>query len=113
MVTSFSYKGNFIENVLLLLKCVLFLVYSKVATLSNNSTVEFIKVYSSSSVRLDRKVFVKTINFSQRVHSLHLLQLQLQLNVFFCPKNVCLRLCVEKTCICDFSLRPRLIWTPR
>ena len=31
-VTSFSYKGNFIENVLLLLKCVLFLVYSKVAT---------------------------------------------------------------------------------
>ena len=45
-VTSFSYKGNFIENVLLLLKCVLFLVYSycKVTTLSNNSTVEFIKV---------------------------------------------------------------------
>ena len=45
-VTSFSYKGNLIENVLLLLKCVLFFVYSKVATLSNNSTVdhEFIKV---------------------------------------------------------------------
>ena len=34
MVTRFSYKGNFVENVLLLLKCVLFLVYSKVATLS-------------------------------------------------------------------------------
>ena len=32
-VTSLSYKGNFIESVLLLLKCVLFLVYSKVATL--------------------------------------------------------------------------------
>ena len=39
---SFSYKGNFIKNVPLLLKCILFLVYSKVATLSNNSTVEFI-----------------------------------------------------------------------
>ena len=44
MVTSFSCKGNFIENVLLLLKCVLFFVYSKVPTLSNNSTVEFINV---------------------------------------------------------------------
>ena len=44
MVMSFSYKGNFIENVLLLLKCVLFLVYNKVATLSDNSTVEFLKV---------------------------------------------------------------------
>ena len=42
--TSFNYKGNFRENVLLLLKCVLFLINSKVATLSNNSTVEFIKV---------------------------------------------------------------------
>ena len=44
MVARFSYKGNFIENLLLLLKCILFLVYSKVAILSNNSTVEFIKV---------------------------------------------------------------------
>ena len=47
-VTSFSYKGNFIENVLLMLKCVLFLVYSKVATLFiNNSSVE-LKKFSSS-----------------------------------------------------------------
>ena len=38
MVTSFSYKGSFIESVLLLLKWV------KVVTLSNNSTAEFIKV---------------------------------------------------------------------
>ena len=44
MVTSFSYKGNLIENVLLLFEMLFFLVYSKVATLSNNSTVEFIKV---------------------------------------------------------------------